>query len=144
MDKRWQWSRLPGWFEVSKWRDTVGNDGTPPPPDSLLLAKPAGMAFLAAAPMPWSSGLKTRQLIKMTADTMRTAGMLLGPIEENDDDSCGFVWTSADGLNSGKTLVRVAPEEPLMILVISAIWSSDQDDLSAEFDIIAPSLHRDG
>ena len=143
MDKRWHWTRLGGWLEVGDWRDIISGDGPPPPEGSLLLVKPADMAFIAVAPMPWRPGLKPRQLVEMTAVNMRGKGMLLGPVEEADDGSSGIIWTSADGLNSGRMLVRVAPEEPSTILVINSIWSSDQDWLNAEFDVIAATVHRD-
>jgi len=143
MDKRWHWTRLGGWLEVSDWRELMSGDGPEPPEGSLLLVKPADMAFIAVAPMPWVSGLKPRQLVERTAISMRGKRMLLGPIEEADDGSCGLIWTSADGLNSGRMLIRLSPEEPTVILVINSIWSSDQDWLGREFDVIAASVHRE-
>ncbi|MFA6603907.1 MAG: hypothetical protein WCT10_03650 [Patescibacteria group bacterium] len=142
MNKNWHWLRLPGWFEINDLDDDdFGDDYQRPPEGSLMLVKPTAMAMISVMTAPWIGNAQLHYLAERIAASMRAKkGLLLGLIDTTGKDEFEFVWTSGDGLNSGKTFIHLDPNAPSMILLINAIWPSDQDPLDDEANIIAASI----
>ncbi len=134
-----------GWKKVEGWQEKVDvspDDILPGSPHrtAVLLHNPATKAMMFIVPLRLPGFIRSLDLLKVVANGNRSQGNLISPIEENGAGG-EFTYVSADGMNTGKIMVKKIVEGQPVYVVTIGLWPTDDEDGQlADFDLINASL----